>query len=56
MVQRQAQDVFIEVARFFGVTCLVGEMVQLLDGGGRRQRGQGRMDGHGVSLKKFYLF
>ncbi|MNL82033.1 hypothetical protein D3C87_2093010 [compost metagenome] len=40
MVQRQAQDVLIELARFFSVTRLVGVVVQLLDGRGRGQGGQ----------------
>ncbi|MNT37947.1 hypothetical protein D3C72_1741140 [compost metagenome] len=46
VVQRQAQDVFVELARFLGVACLVGVVVQLLDGGRRGQGGQiGLRDG-----------
>ena len=41
--QREAQQVFVEMARFFGVFGLVGEMVQLLDG---RWGRQGRWGGH----------
>ncbi len=40
VVERQAEDVFVEMPRFFRVACAVGVVVQLLHGGGRGQGGQ----------------
>ena len=50
VVQRQTQDVFVEVPGFFGVAGLVGVVVQLLHGSGRGQvREVFQNGGHGVS-------
>ena len=52
VVQRQAQDVFVEMARFLRIPGFVGVVVQLLNGGWRRQCGCGRRGlggGHGAS-------
>jgi len=40
VIERQAQDVLVEVAGLLGIAGLVGVVVQLLHGGGRWQCGQ----------------
>src|SRR6185312_15151531 len=38
MEQRQAEDVFIEMARFLGIAAAIGEMMQAMDRNGFRKR------------------
>jgi hypothetical protein len=53
VVQRQAEDVLVEVTRFLGVLRAVRKVVQLMDGRRGRQRGGIALlqdGGHGVFL------
>ena len=51
VIERQAQDVFVEMPRLLGIPGALGVVVQLLDGRGRGQRSNVFQNGGHISLQ-----